>query len=197
MEHGIHTRLDPFLDTLVACDVRAGRDLDGVVLGEGGGGVGFAEPADGLDEDVEVEGVGEVAEVDFGGDEGGGGGDVDVAAGEGVLGDDEGEDFLAREFRGGHVVAGEAAGEDLFLDGVAGDHAGVGVGGEVLCRGLGGVGGEVGFGVGFAGHHVEGEESEQVGAADGAGTGLVVVVEVVGFFGGDVGDGKCGHYKKS
>lgn len=151
---------DKGLDVSVAGDVRAGQDLEGLQLLDGGGVADDAGVLDGLDEELQVGRVGELAGALDGEVKDAAADGLDVAAGEGVLQADDENAPVPDQLQDGGLVGRQLLGQDGLLLHVAGDDLGRGVGGEVLRAVLGGGrGGDLGRGVGVG---VEGQEEEEV-----------------------------------
>lgn len=166
---------DVGLEVGVRGDVGTGAVLDGgELVGERGLEVVAADELDALDEEVDLDGVGQGAVVDDGlRVEGVGRVDVDAAAAEGLhghgaLGALVGLQHDAGE---GRVLGAHLRGQELHLRLVAGDDGGVGIGGqeagEVLALQLGG---EL---LGLVRNGGQGEPAGQVAECDGVRTGLV------------------------
>lgn len=179
---------DKSLDVSVAGDVGAGQDLEGLQLLDGGSVADDAGVLDGLDEELQVGRVGELAGALDGEVEDAAADGLDVAAGEGVLQADDEHAGVPDQLQDGGLVGRQLLGQDGLLLHVAGDHLGRGVGGQVLRAVLGGGrGGDLGRGVGVG---VEGQEQEEV-----AGRGrvwaralLVVLGQGLGGEGGVAGE---------
>lgn len=165
---------DKGLDVGVAGDVGPREDLEGLQGLDGGGVADHAAELDGLDEQLHVDGVGELAGAGGGEVEGAGGGGLDAAPGEGVLQAQDEHAAVPDELEDGRLVRGELLGEHGLLLLVAEGDLGGGVGGEVLRAVLGGgLGGDEGRGVGVG---VEGQEEQEVARRGRVGTRLLLVV---------------------
>lgn len=165
---------DKGLDVGVAGDVRPGQDLEGLQGLDGGGVADHAAELDGLDEELHVDGVGELAGAGGGEVEGAGGRGLDASPGEGVLQAEHEHAAVPDELEDGGLVGGELLGQDGLLLLVAQGDLGGGVGGEVLRAVLGGgLGGDEGRGVGVG---VEGQEEQEVAGRGRVGPRLLLVV---------------------
>lgn len=156
---------DEGLDVSVAGDVGAGEDLEGLQLLDGRGVADDAGVLDGLDEELQVGRVGELAGALDGEVEDAAADGLDVAAGEGVLQADDEHARVPDQLQDRGLVGRQLLGQDGLLLLVAGDDLGRGVGGEVLRAVLGGGrGGDLSRGVGVG---VEGKEEEEVAGRGG------------------------------
>lgn len=165
---------DEGLDVGVAGDVGPREDLEGLQGLDGGGVADDAAELDGLDEELHVDGVGELAGAGGGQVEGAGGRGLDAPPGEGVLQAEHEHAAVPDELEDGGLVGGELLGQDGLLLLVAQGDLGGGVGGEVLRAVLGGgLGGDEGRGVGVG---VEGQEEQEVARRGRVGPRLLLVV---------------------
>lgn len=173
---------DEGLEVRVRGDVGARAVLDGgELVGERGLEVVAADELDALDEEVDLDGVGEDAVVDDGlRVPGVGRVDVDAAAAEGLHGHGALGALVGLEHDAGEgrVLGAHLRGQELHLRLVAGDDGGVGVGGQeagkVLLLQLGG---EL---LGLVRQGGQGEPACQVAECDGVGPGLVGGPHLVG-----------------
>lgn len=165
---------DEGLDVGVAGDVGAGEDLEGLQGLDGGGVADDAAELDGLDEELQVDGVGQLARAHGGEVEGAAGRGLDAAAGEGVLQAQDEDAVAPDQLEHGRVIGRQLLGQDGLLLLVAQGDLGGRVGGKVLRAVLGGsLGGDEGRGVGVG---VEGQEEQEVASGRRVRARLLIVV---------------------
>lgn len=167
--------LDKVLDLSIGLDISTGEhvNLADTLAGRGVG--DLAPELERLNHDVEVEGVGEGAEVDDGQREGVLGGDIDEATGEGLLDGDGTTSNTASNLDGSGVVGGKHSEKDGLLESETSSNGSI----NVTEVGAGGLEETLGDDLGEGdevGKLAERDEGESVALSNGDGASLVGTV---------------------